>query len=72
MPVSKKHSALENPRSLQAASWNNDGTTQMYGCKCSFEITIPLKKISVKYIVYMKFMVASTIKEWLAATNFVK
>ena len=33
----KKHSTLENTWSLQVASWNNDGTTQMYGCKCSFE-----------------------------------
>ena len=41
--VSKKHNTLENTRSLQAAPWNNDGTTQMYGCKCSFEITIRLK-----------------------------
>ena len=41
--ISKKHSALENATSLQVASWNNDGTTQIYGNKCSFEITICLK-----------------------------
>ena len=41
--VSKKHSKLENTRSLGKTSWNNDGTTQIYGCKCSFEITISLK-----------------------------
>ena len=29
--------------SLQVASWNNDSTTQMYGCKCSFEIATHLK-----------------------------
>ena len=33
---SKKHSTLENTRLLQMASWNDDGVTQMYGCKCSF------------------------------------
>ena len=31
MLVSKKHSTIENSRSLQKAYWNNDGTTQMYG-----------------------------------------
>ena len=41
--ISMKDSILENTRSLQMASWNKDGTTQMYGCKCSFEITIHLK-----------------------------
>ena len=40
--ISKKDSALENTRSLQVASWNNDSITQMYGCKRSFEITIRL------------------------------
>ena len=25
--ISKKHSTLENTRSMQVASWNNDGTT---------------------------------------------
>ena len=29
--VSKKHSSLENTRSLQKASWNNDSTTHMAG-----------------------------------------
>ena len=29
--------------SLQVASRNNDSTTQMYGCKCSFEIATHLK-----------------------------
>ena len=43
MLVSKKHSTTENNRSLQKAFWNNDGTTQMYGCKFSFEITICFK-----------------------------
>ena len=33
----KKHRTLENTRPLQLASWNNDGVTKMYGCKCSFE-----------------------------------
>ena len=28
---------------LQVASWNNDGTTQMYGSKFSCEITMRLK-----------------------------
>ena len=37
--ISKKHSTLENIRSLQVASWNNKGTTQVHGCKCSFEIS---------------------------------
>ena len=36
--VSKKSSNFEYTRSLHVASWNNGGTTQMYGCKCSFEI----------------------------------
>ena len=43
MLVSKKHSTTENSRSLQKAFWNKDGTTQMYGCKFSFEITICFK-----------------------------
>ena len=29
--------------SLQVASWNNDSITQMYGCKCSFEIAAHFK-----------------------------
>ena len=41
--VQKKHSTLKNTRSLQVASWNNDGTTQMYSCKSYFEIKIHLK-----------------------------
>ena len=39
-----KDSTLENTRSLQVASWKNGGTTQIYGCMCSFEVTIRLKK----------------------------
>ena len=39
---SKKHSTLENTRSLQVVSWKNDGNAQMYSCKCSFELTIRL------------------------------
>ena len=54
-----------------------DGTNEMYGCKCYFEIKIHLNlEISVKYI---QFMVARdllrnsvSIGEWLAATTFVK
>ena len=34
--VSKKHGTLENTRLLQVTSLNNDGATQMYGYKCSF------------------------------------
>ena len=37
------HSTLEKTRSLQVACWNNDGTSQIYGCKCSFEIKICFK-----------------------------
>ena len=40
--ISKKHSTLGNTRSLQVASWSNDGTAQIYGCKWSFEIKICL------------------------------
>ena len=36
MLVSKKHGTLENTRLLQVTSLNNDGATQMYGYKCSF------------------------------------
>ena len=68
---SKKHSTLENTRLLLVGSvwlqvlfWNN---------------YTPLIEISVKYIIYMKFEVLSallktivSIKEWLAATTFVK
>ena len=39
MLVSKKHYTLENTKSLQVISWNNDGNNQIHGCKCSFEIT---------------------------------
>ena len=38
--ISKKHSTFENTRSVQVASWKNDSTTQIYGSKYSFEITI--------------------------------
>ena len=38
-PSSKNHSTLENSMLLQVGSWNNNGATQIYGCKCSFEIT---------------------------------
>ena len=38
----KKNSTLENTGSLQVASWSNDRTFPVYGCKCSFEITICL------------------------------
>ena len=41
--ISKNGSTLKNTRSLQMVSWNSDGTTQMYGCRCFFEITIHLK-----------------------------
>ena len=76
-----KKSTLENTRSLQLASCNNDGITQMYGCKCSFGNNMPYIEISIKYIVYMQFMVANvllrntvpiSIEEWLAATTLVK
>ena len=40
MLVSKKHYTLENTKSLQVISWNDDGNNQIHGCKCSFEITI--------------------------------
>ena len=36
-------STFESTRSLQVSFWNNIGTTQMYGCKCSIEIKICLK-----------------------------
>ena len=42
VPMKKEMTASaclkENTRLLQVASWNNDGTTQMYGCECYFEI----------------------------------
>ena len=41
--ILKKHSTLENTRSLQMVSWNNEGTTRIYGCKCFFETAIRLK-----------------------------
>ena len=41
--VLKKHSTLGNNRSLHVASWDNNSTTQINGCKCSFEITIHRK-----------------------------
>ena len=44
--VSKKHTTLENNMSLQLTSWNEDGNTQIHGCKCSFEITI--RRISIE------------------------
>ena len=54
----KETQSLENTCLLQMTSWNNDGTTQMYGSKCSFEITIhlnvgisPLKKSCVIYLI---------------------
>ena len=51
--ISKKHSTHENTRSLQVASWNNDGTIQIYGCKCSFEITICLKQKYLSHTLYI-------------------
>ena len=44
MLASDKHNTLENTRSLQVASRNNDGTTHMYGCKCSFKIAMHRKQ----------------------------
>ena len=35
--ASKRHSNLDGIRSKQMASRSNDGITQMYGSKCSFE-----------------------------------
>ena len=52
--ISKKYSNFESTRSLQLASRNNGGTTQMYG---SFEV----KDISVKYIVYAQVLAASAV-----------
>ena len=43
MPASACFRQTQYPRSLQVASSNNDGTTQMYGCKCFFEIETHLK-----------------------------
>ena len=54
--VSIRYSTTENTRSLRVAFWKNDGTTQMYGCKCSFE-----KEISIKYSVYTQFMAANVL-----------
>ena len=34
------------------ASWNNRGTTQIYGCKCSFEIKIHVKQICQIHLIY--------------------
>ena len=51
--VSKKHSTLEDTRSLQEASWNNDGTTEMYGCMCSFETTERLKRKCLSNTLYI-------------------
>ena len=34
--LSKKDSTLENTRSLQVTSWDNDGSYQMYDWKSSF------------------------------------
>ena len=66
-------------KEIQVASWNNDGTTQINGCKCSFEKHYALIDISIKFIVYMQFLVASTpwgnnvsIEKWLGGTTFVK
>ena len=39
----RKTVPLKILRSLKVASWNNGGTTQIYGCMCSFEITIRFK-----------------------------
>ena len=44
MPASACFKQTQYPRSLQVASSNNDGTTQMYGCKCFFEIAAHLKQ----------------------------
>ena len=33
-------------------SWKNDGTIQMYGCKCSFEIKIRRKQICQIHLIY--------------------
>ena len=49
--VSKKHSILENTRSVP---WNIDDTTQMYGCKCSFKIIIRLKQKCLSYTLHIR------------------
>ena len=49
-------STLESTRSMQVSFWNNNGTTQMYGCKCSFEIKSALNRnicqIHLIYAIY--------------------
>ena len=59
---SEKHSPLENSRSQQKASWNNDGNTQMYDCKFYFENNnMPQVEKSVKHIVYTQSMTTSAL-----------
>ena len=60
MYVSKKHSTLENTRSMQVASWNNGATTQMVAT-VRLKSQNALNKISVKYIAYTQFMAARTL-----------
>ena len=61
----KENNTLENTKliiakvtantqsSLQKDPWNNDGTTQIYGCKCSFEIKIRFKS---KYLTHKLYL----------------
>ena len=77
--ISKKDSILENTWTLQVASWNNGGTTQMYGCMCFFEVT---RRLKYKYLLNTLYIHnhgckccseknTVAVKEWMAATNFV-
>ena len=57
--ISKKDSTLENTRSLQMASWNNDGTTQIMTASAPLKIQHALNRNICQ--VHTKFMVASAV-----------
>ena len=43
MTGSARFKEIQYPRSLRVPNGNDDGTTQMYGCKCFFEMAAHLK-----------------------------
>ena len=57
--ISKKDSTLENTRSLQMASWNNDGTTQIMAASAPLKLQYALNRNICQ--VHTKFMVASAV-----------
>ena len=61
---SKKHITLENTKLLQLVSSNTDDATQIYGCRCSFEIATHLKQKYLSNTLYHHIYANHGCKGW--------